>query len=106
MLGFESADHPLGPWMDAGAGAVRATTAATLQAAAAGPGARSGDAGAGAWRGAFLQAPYLRDTLVAGGIIAETFETAITWDRFDAVRRQTCARGPRPRVAEVCGAAA
>jgi alkyldihydroxyacetonephosphate synthase len=38
----------------------------------------------GAWRDAFLQAPYLRDTLIAGGILAETFETAITWDRFDS----------------------
>jgi alkyldihydroxyacetonephosphate synthase len=37
----------------------------------------------GAWRDAFLQAPYLRDTLIAAGIFAETFETAITWDRFD-----------------------
>ena len=31
---------------------------------------------------AFLQAPYLRDTMVAAGVLAETFETAITWDRF------------------------
>jgi len=38
----------------------------------------------GAWRDAFLQAPYLRDTLIAAGILAETFETAITWDRFEA----------------------
>ncbi len=37
----------------------------------------------GAWRDAFLQAPYLRDTLIAAGILAETFETAITWDRFE-----------------------
>jgi alkyldihydroxyacetonephosphate synthase len=36
------------------------------------------------WRDAFLRAPYLRDTLVAAGILAETFETAITWDRFEA----------------------
>ena len=36
----------------------------------------------GAWRDAFLQAPYLRDTLVAAGIFAETFETAVTWDRL------------------------
>jgi alkyldihydroxyacetonephosphate synthase len=34
----------------------------------------------GAWRDAFLRAPYLRDTLVAAGIVAETFETAVTWD--------------------------
>lgn len=34
------------------------------------------------WRGAFLQAPYLRDTLISLGILAETFETAVTWDRL------------------------
>jgi alkyldihydroxyacetonephosphate synthase len=38
----------------------------------------------GAWRQAFLRAPYLRDTLVAAGILAETFETAVTWDRLPA----------------------
>jgi alkyldihydroxyacetonephosphate synthase len=38
---------------------------------------------AGAWREAFLRAPYLRDTLVATGVISETFESAITWDRLD-----------------------
>ena len=36
----------------------------------------------GAWRDAFLQAPYLRDTLVAAGVLAETFESAVTWDRL------------------------
>ena len=50
----------------------------------------------GAWRDAFLQAPYLRDTLVAAGILAETFETAITWDRFADSRRRR-ARGRRAR---------
>jgi alkyldihydroxyacetonephosphate synthase len=29
--------------------------------------------------------PYLRDGLVAYGAIAETFETAVTWDRFPAL---------------------
>ena len=38
----------------------------------------------GAWRDAFLRAPYLRDTFVAMGVLSETFETAITWDRHDA----------------------
>jgi alkyldihydroxyacetonephosphate synthase len=38
--------------------------------------------GAAAWRDAFLQAPYLRDTLVAMGVLAETFETAVTWERL------------------------
>jgi alkyldihydroxyacetonephosphate synthase len=38
----------------------------------------------GAWRDAFLRAPYLRDTLIAAGILAETFESAVTWDRFES----------------------
>ena len=36
------------------------------------------------WRSAFLRAPYLRDTLVAMGILSETFETAVTWERLPA----------------------
>ena len=52
----------------------------------------------GAWRDAFLQAPYLRDTLVAAGILAETFETAVTWDRFDDL-----VAGVRERTREALG---
>jgi alkyldihydroxyacetonephosphate synthase len=40
--------------------------------------------GSDAWRSAFLRAPHLRDTLVAMGVLSETFETAITWDRLPA----------------------
>jgi len=73
VLGFESADHELGPWM---------ARALELCADHGGsPRERRGES-EGTWRDAFLQAPYLRDTLVAGGILAETFETAITWDRL------------------------
>ena len=39
---------------------------------------------AGAWRDAFLHMPYWRDPAVGLGVIMDTFETAITWDRFDA----------------------
>jgi len=38
--------------------------------------------GSGAWREAFLRAPYLRDALVAMGVLTETFETAVTWERL------------------------
>jgi alkyldihydroxyacetonephosphate synthase len=54
-------------------------------AAARALGARHGrlsEDGGGEWRDAFLRAPYLRDTLVAMGVFAETFETAVTWDRL------------------------
>jgi alkyldihydroxyacetonephosphate synthase len=40
--------------------------------------------GSGAWREAFLRAPYLRDTFAAMGVLSETFETAITWERLPA----------------------
>ena len=45
-------------------------------------GARSGSAGN--WRKNFLKAPYLRDAMAAKGMIAETFETAVTWDRYES----------------------
>jgi alkyldihydroxyacetonephosphate synthase len=41
--------------------------------------------GSGAWRDAFLRAPYLRDTFVAMGVLSETFETAVTWDKLPAL---------------------
>jgi alkyldihydroxyacetonephosphate synthase len=58
--------------------------------------------GADTWRNVFLQAPYLRDTLIAAGVLVDTFETAITWDRFDAfvAAVRTAASDA---VAEICG---
>lgn len=43
------------------------------------------DSAAGAWRSAFLRMPYLRDGLARMSVISETFETACTWDRADAL---------------------
>jgi alkyldihydroxyacetonephosphate synthase len=84
VLGFESADHPLGAWIERAleccadhGGEVADGPRISNDA---GEGAREG--GAGAWRNAFVQAPYLRDTLIAGGVFSETFETATTWDRL------------------------
>src|SRR5918998_1728712 len=52
----------------------------------------------GAWRDAFLRAPYLRDTLVAAGVLAETFESAVTWERLPAF-----VRGVRERTEAALG---
>jgi alkyldihydroxyacetonephosphate synthase len=38
----------------------------------------------GAWREAFIAMPYLRDALLQLGVLSDTFETAITWDRWPA----------------------
>jgi alkyldihydroxyacetonephosphate synthase len=43
------------------------------------------------WRETFLAAPYLRDVFVAMGVISETFETAITWERFPALHERVTA---------------
>jgi alkyldihydroxyacetonephosphate synthase len=48
---------------------------------------RGGDGAAGTWRRSFLRAPYVRDALVSMGMIVETFETAVTWDRFGPLHR-------------------
>jgi alkyldihydroxyacetonephosphate synthase len=70
-------------------------------------GTEGGDDGSAVetWRGAFLLAPYLRDTFVACGVLSETFETAITWDRFEDFHSTTM-EAVRAKVAEVCGAPA
>ncbi len=36
------------------------------------------------WKQSFIRAPYLRDSLMMYGLIVETFETAITWDKFNS----------------------
>jgi alkyldihydroxyacetonephosphate synthase len=61
------------------------------------------DGAAESWRGAFLLAPYLRDTFVSCGVLSETFETAITWDRLEDFHA-TVMETTRRAVAEVSGA--
>ncbi len=86
VLGFESADHDPAAKMaraleccrDAGGAFDQRPKEAPKDPAAQRKGA------AGAWRNAFLQAPYLRDVLARMAIVCETFETAISWDRFPA----------------------
>jgi alkyldihydroxyacetonephosphate synthase len=65
-------------------------------------GADSTDRPVDTWRGAFLLAPYLRDTFVACGVLSETFETAITWDRFDEFHATVMATARRA-VSEASG---
>ena len=74
VLAFESADHPVDAWM---------ARAAELMADHGGR--RHDDEGAGLrWRTAFIRMPYARELTVPMGLINDTFETAITWDRFEA----------------------
>ena len=64
---------------------------------------RSGDGDAvSSWREAFLGAPYLRDTFVAMGVLAETFESSITWERLPAFHEQVIAAA-QEAVRRECG---
>jgi alkyldihydroxyacetonephosphate synthase len=104
VLGFESADHPLEPWMD------RALELSGDHGGSCPDGARHRGPGAegersegeGAWRQAFVSAPYLRDTMILAGVFTETFETAITWDRLESFVAGVRAR-TEDALREVCG---
>jgi alkyldihydroxyacetonephosphate synthase len=97
VLGFESGDHPVDPWLDRALELTRDHGGEVREAKGG-----DGEDSVGAWRNAFVQAPYLRDSFVAGGVISDTFETSITWDRFEgfvgAVRERA-----ESAVAEICG---
>jgi alkyldihydroxyacetonephosphate synthase len=84
VLAFESADHPLEPWMERALECCGDHGGAPAEPPKYRRAGEEGERGAGvdAWRSAFVQAPYLRDTMIAAGVLSETFETAITWDRL------------------------
>jgi alkyldihydroxyacetonephosphate synthase len=106
ILGFESAHHPVDAAMDVALEIAQAHGGAPNSLPAGGKadsGSTKRPSGAvGAWRGAFLMAPYLRDTFVACGVLSETFETAVTWDRFEEFHASVMATA-RKAVAEVSG---
>jgi alkyldihydroxyacetonephosphate synthase len=104
VLGFESTDHPVDDALARGL-EICAEHGGVVPQRAGGGGSGSGDGGSdavGSWREAFLGAPYTRDVLVAMGVLAETFETAITWDRFVRFHEQVKASGEQA-LREVCG---
>lgn len=110
VLGFEAASEavlPVGELLDRGlhicaeAGGEWEDRAVRRPRFAGDP-QGAGDA-AGAWRAAFFRAPYLRDAFVATGILSETFETAVTWERFAALHAAVTAAagaaiGPAGRI--------
>jgi alkyldihydroxyacetonephosphate synthase len=96
VLGFESAERDVEPWL---------TLALELCGDHGGRWERrdGGGEAVGSWREAFLRAPYLRDTFVAMGVLSETFETAITWERFPSFHEAVLSRATAA-VRDVCGA--
>jgi alkyldihydroxyacetonephosphate synthase len=96
VLGFESSEHDVDRWMS-----MALECCSDHRGNWERRGARDGEA-LGSWRDAFLRAAYLRDVFVAIGVLSETFETAITWDRFANFHEAVMARVTES-VREVCG---
>ncbi len=82
-VSFESDDHPVEAWME------RARRI-SLDHGGSPDSDRRNEPDAhlkgavGAWRKAFIEMPYNREVLTPRGIISDTFESAITWDRFES----------------------
>lgn len=106
ILGFESSDYALEAPMEAALSLACKHAGKLAKPAKFRDDGESGQTGdtAGAWRQAFLHAPYLRNVLLSLGIIADTFETACSWSRFPAlhealvgevrdVMKRTCGKG-------------
>jgi alkyldihydroxyacetonephosphate synthase len=80
VLAFESGDHPIEAWLkraleccaDHGGKPEKSESADAHR-----------DGAAGAWRNAFIRMPFARERLIERGLIGDTFETAITWERFE-----------------------
>jgi alkyldihydroxyacetonephosphate synthase len=86
VLGFESATHSMRGWLEQALQLTAQFRGRCAQGAQVldGAQARALDAGQ-SWRRSFLQGPYLQDALIRLGLVADTFETACTWRRFDAL---------------------
>jgi alkyldihydroxyacetonephosphate synthase len=97
VLGFESAHHDVEPWMSLALECCEDHGGSWERRGGGG-----GTEAVGSWREAFLRAPYLRDTFVAMGVVSETFETAITWERFPAFHESVMSAA-RDAVSETCG---
>lgn len=98
VVGFESADHEVGSWI------ARAVQIAEEHGGSVPEGVRSSstEGSAGAWRSSFMRAPYGRDAVARLGCIAETFETACTWDAFPALHHGVTTAVEKA-LAEICG---
>ncbi|MGB2938864.1 MAG: FAD-binding oxidoreductase [Candidatus Dormiibacterota bacterium] len=109
VLGFESADHPVQPWLERAVELGRENGAQVPEgprysdeAEKQGADTASRQGAAGAWRGTFVRAPYLRDALIRVGMVVDTFETSITWDRFGEFH-EVVSQAARSVVDRVCG---
>lgn len=125
LLAFESADHPVEPWMERALSiatdlggccdvepkystdithSVRPPTSPPPAKRAGGePENPMHDAhDASSWKRSFFEAPYLQSALVSLGVVCDTFETACTWERFPALH-SAVTNAVNEALKKVCG---
>ena len=106
IIGFESAEVPQGAFVGEAvriareAGGEVAEEEILISDGSGDPTGRGGKVGA--WRDTFIRAPYDKNVSVGLGLIADTFETSITWDRFPELDAQV-REAMRTVLQEVCG---
>ena len=106
LLGFESADRPVRDRLESAlalAVSHGGQCPAGAQHRTGDSPRRDGGAQGEAWRQAFLAAPYRQGALLCGGLIADTFETACTWQAFPALSR-AIRQAVRAAMVQACGA--
>jgi alkyldihydroxyacetonephosphate synthase len=128
LLAFESADHPVEPWMeralsiatDVGGDcdeepkystdvvySMRPSALSSHPPPSVPPASELPDIAhdahdASAWKRSFFDAPYLQSALVSLGIVCDTFETACTWERFPELHAAVMG-GVESALKEACG---
>ena len=83
LLGFESEEHPQSDAMGKALAICEAHGGRYNRRKVTHTESRVRTGSAGSWRNNFIKAPYIRDIMAARGMVTETFETAVTWDRFE-----------------------
>lgn len=108
ILGFESADVPQGHLLDQALRLAREAGGRVDEESIRvvdGP-SQDTDAGrqgaVGEWRNSFIRAPYNGNMTVGLGLVGDTFETSITWDRWPEFDRNVRAAATEA-LQRVCG---
>lgn len=81
IVGFESADHALDAWL-ARAVELCADHGGIQEMATAHDAQSNLKGAAGQWRNTFIRAPFYREYSTACGVMRETYESSVTWDKF------------------------
>jgi alkyldihydroxyacetonephosphate synthase len=128
LLAFESADHPVEPWMERALSiatdlggdcdeepkystdvvySMRPSAVSSHPPPSVPPASELPDIAhdahdASSWKRSFFEAPYLQSALVSLGIVCDTFETACTWERFPELHAAVM-RAVETALKEACG---